>query len=495
MDTVVEVGTTHSFPALWAASLLAVVLAGALKTWTKRSTSNVSQLMEIPLHAISTAGIPEMKVAYYDDLGFQALTLASFPEKAVASPDEARVLWAKGGYDILDVRSDFEREDRGPIRAEKGSVNIPMFFAKYVYDPAANKKVVKQEVNPKWLDQVRARFPSKDAKIIIMCSDGRRRALQALELMDGEGYTHLVGLRGGFNNWDEVFDRYLRRRDVGVATEVYNHVDSEGNTIAGCGIHASGAAFEMVDSLKMDKISPKDPVPWADWSEAVQQLDSQRIAMFTTTGAVAEPVVEPVPVAQPVAEPVVMRPHRFDDAAVQDRVLREFPDKTIANCEEARILWQRGGYELVDIRSDWEREDIGRITADREPFSVPLILSRKEFDEALGQNKIVQEPNPQFLEQIQELFLPSDKFILMDSDGRDRTSQALGLLQKHGFTDACGLRGGFNVWNTAFDADLRRRFPDIEDVKELEAMTTPDPIQWQDWAVAMDPCPLEVFKE
>lgn len=45
--------------------------------------------------------------------------------KAVASPDEARVLWAKGGYDILDVRSDFEREDRGPIRAEKGSVNIP----------------------------------------------------------------------------------------------------------------------------------------------------------------------------------------------------------------------------------------------------------------------------------------------------------------------------------------------------------------------------------
>lgn len=42
---------------------------------------------------------------------------------------------------------------------------------------------------------------------------------------------------------------------------------------------------------------------------------------------------------------------------------------------------------------------------------------------------------------------------------------------------------------------LRRRFPDIEDVKELEAMTTPDPIQWQDWAVAMDPCPLEVFKE
>jgi hypothetical protein len=44
------------------------------------------------------------------------------------------VLWALDGYAILDIRSDYERESRGPLRAEKGTVNIPLFFAKYVYD-------------------------------------------------------------------------------------------------------------------------------------------------------------------------------------------------------------------------------------------------------------------------------------------------------------------------------------------------------------------------
>lgn len=39
-------------------------------------------------------------------------------------------------------------------------------------------------------------------------------------------------------------DRWLRRRDVGVATEVYDHVDSEGNTIAG------GLAWESMCSGK-----------------------------------------------------------------------------------------------------------------------------------------------------------------------------------------------------------------------------------------------------
>ncbi len=56
---------------------------------------------------------------------------------------------------------------------------------------------------------------------------------------------------------------------------MYNHTDSEGNTIAGCGIHASGAQFEMMDSLKYDRLSNKDPVQWMDWAEA-----AQKVAMF-----------------------------------------------------------------------------------------------------------------------------------------------------------------------------------------------------------------------
>ena len=162
-----------------------------------------------------------------------------------------------------------------------------------------------------------ARFPDKQkAKILVMCSDGRDRAIQALELLDMAGYVNLVGmkvkleggtrvelrilvstepratwwfgvpcllldprrlqlrhpcetfsLQGGFNKWDATFDNRLRRRDVGVATEVYNHVDSEGNTIAGCGIHASGVGFEMMDSLKYDLPSLRDTTEWKDWAK------------------------------------------------------------------------------------------------------------------------------------------------------------------------------------------------------------------------------------
>lgn len=133
--------------------------------------------------------------------------------------------------------------------------------AKYVYDAAANKKVVKPEANPKFLEQVHKRYPDKKAagrgpdclphrrpgakagaalggdacaegaclstaptrppapgghrgrgemgprgpKLVIMCSDGRQRSLQVLELLDGEGYVNIVGMKGGFNLWDDVF--------------------------------------------------------------------------------------------------------------------------------------------------------------------------------------------------------------------------------------------------------------------------------------------------
>ena len=37
----------------------------------------------------SYSGAPEMKVAQYDDPGFQAVTLANFPDKAIATPIQA----------------------------------------------------------------------------------------------------------------------------------------------------------------------------------------------------------------------------------------------------------------------------------------------------------------------------------------------------------------------------------------------------------------------
>lgn len=68
--------------------------------------------------------------------------------------------------------------------------------------------------------------------------------------------------------WDRTFDVKGRRRDVGQPAETFDHVDSEGNTIAGCGIHSTGAGFEIMDSPSMDLGPVNDSTEWLDWQEA-----------------------------------------------------------------------------------------------------------------------------------------------------------------------------------------------------------------------------------
>lgn len=54
---------------------------------------------------------------------------------------------------------------------------------------------------PSLLLQVQKRFPSKEAKLIVACSNGRQYSIDALEALDEAGYTNLVGLRGGYTSW------------------------------------------------------------------------------------------------------------------------------------------------------------------------------------------------------------------------------------------------------------------------------------------------------
>jgi rhodanese-related sulfurtransferase len=164
----------------------------------------------------------------------------------------------------------------------------------------------------------------------------------------------------------------------------------------------------------------------------------------------------------------------------------------VANIEEARVLWSSDGYTIVDLRSEFEREEEGTITAESGSIHIPLISAEKVYNAELDKKVILQQPNPQFLEQINSCFSPDDKFIVMDSDGKDRALQALALLDKAGYTSSVCMRGGYNTWQVAFDQQLQRRFPDAQSVMELEAMADKDPVSWLDWATAMDPCPLKV---
>ena len=89
--------------------------------------------------------------------------------------------------------------------------------------------------------QVEKKFPDKEAKILIGCSNGRAYSMDALEALDEAGYTNLAGLKGGYHAWFNVFDHKLNRRRSGEYAETFTH---DGDS---AGIHGSGAGFPKMD--------------------------------------------------------------------------------------------------------------------------------------------------------------------------------------------------------------------------------------------------------
>lgn len=207
-----------------------------------------------------------------------------------------------------------------------------------------------------------------------------------------------------------------------------------------------------------------------------------------------EPEPEPEPEAEPEPEPEpVVNDKRYESELFQARTISEFPEKIIANAEEARVLWAIADYDILDVRSAYEGETVGKITAERGSINIPLIFAEATYDADLDAKVWVQEPNTQFLEQVKAQFPNLDhQFIVMDSDGTDRALQVLSLLDHAGYTEAVCMRGGYNAWDCTFTENLDRRFPDVESMNELEAMADKDTVTWLDWEVAMDPCPLSI---
>eukprot|EP00238_Polyblepharides_amylifera_P000692 CAMPEP_0196571404 /NCGR_PEP_ID=MMETSP1081-20130531/1586_1 /TAXON_ID=36882 /ORGANISM="Pyramimonas amylifera, Strain CCMP720" /LENGTH=278 /DNA_ID=CAMNT_0041888341 /DNA_START=88 /DNA_END=924 /DNA_ORIENTATION=+ len=177
-----------------------------------------------------------------------------FPEDGVATVEEARTLIGDElGYKYLDIRAEFELN----LGKVTGCVHIPLINARYMYNEKS-ERVLMQTVNKDFLKQVQAKFPSKDSKIVIGCSDGTNRAIQALIQLDKLGYTNIVGVRGGDNGGINKFDSKFNRRRSDGYTEKY-----DGNGSDSAGIHASGAGFARMDA--MDRIRIKDDTQWIDW--------------------------------------------------------------------------------------------------------------------------------------------------------------------------------------------------------------------------------------
>jgi hypothetical protein len=121
----------------------------------------------------------------------------------VADVEQSRVLW-DDGWDVLDVRASQEIEHFGrfpnPPPGTIGGVfetvvvsgphkvrEVPLVLSSgYRFDPAFGAKVFAAKTkNAAFLESVAINFPDKqNARIMVCCSDGRQRAVAALEALE-----------------------------------------------------------------------------------------------------------------------------------------------------------------------------------------------------------------------------------------------------------------------------------------------------------------------
>ncbi|KAK3281568.1 hypothetical protein CYMTET_10657 [Cymbomonas tetramitiformis] len=283
-----------------------VSVSRCLKSAPKTHASRVSHIITSVYPAKPQGPIPRpsggfsgWKPGQYPDPALVEATLANFPEKGIGSVEECMALYLDADYKILDVRSPMEVEDEGKVG---GSYNIPLLLCQKKYNPEIEKKEVVQTPNPDFIATVKETFPDTATNIIVMCSNGRQRAMQTLVALDEAGYTNLVGMKGGYNYFYYVFDNKFRRRDIGRAKTVWS---ADGST----GIFASGVDFLMSDGGDEGYVA-KDEVDYIDWATTLAASGSATPAAAAPEPApasfAATPTPEPTPsyAAPPAAEPV-----------------------------------------------------------------------------------------------------------------------------------------------------------------------------------------------
>jgi rhodanese-related sulfurtransferase len=143
-----------------------------------------------------------------------------FPSKGVASVEEARAL-IDLGYTYVDVRPTAEAEDQGKLKAQ---VPVPFMLGKSSYNSSTKQREIIKSPNPNFVKEFTAKFPVKDKKLLIACSNGKDCSIGALMALEAVGYTSLTGLKGGFLAFTKTYDTTLKRKaNAALVTEsTYN---------------------------------------------------------------------------------------------------------------------------------------------------------------------------------------------------------------------------------------------------------------------------------
>jgi hypothetical protein len=90
---------------------------------------------------------------------------------------------------------------------------------------------------------------------MVACSDGRKRAIVALEALDAAGYVNIVGIKGGANSFNRDWDAKMRRRNLpGNFKQNYLHGGDSPQ------LHGTGSQFQKADAQTYG--STQDDTAW-----------------------------------------------------------------------------------------------------------------------------------------------------------------------------------------------------------------------------------------
>lgn len=144
----------------------------------------------------------------------------------------------------------------------------------------------------------------------------------------------------------------------------------------------------------------------------------------------------------------------YPEPEFMEEVKEAFPEKMIANVEEARCLIAQG-YTFLDVRSELELDAIGKWKGG---VSVPFVNAKWRYDPEEKKKVVDKEDNPNFIAMLQKKIPNKDTPIIVAcADGTQYSLDALEQMDEAGYTNLVGLKGGYYAWFRTFDNNLRRR--------------------------------------